>query len=70
DHLNEFEIASYHSGLSKDDIIVNWQDLNNAKGDLNPVEGVKFYDKYLTRIFGLKSQMISRLFPEQPEEKI
>ncbi|CAG8604763.1 12395_t:CDS:10 [Racocetra persica] len=72
ENLNEFEIASNQSGntLSKDDIIVDWQDLNYAKKDSNPLESVKFYNKDRTMVLDLKPERISHLFPEQYQERI
>ncbi|CAG8692659.1 27148_t:CDS:2 [Dentiscutata erythropus] len=70
----EFEIASHRRGndisLSKEDIIVDWQDLNYAKGEKNPVEHIKFYNKDPNKIFSLKPERISYLFPKQYEETI
>ncbi|CAG8674643.1 3349_t:CDS:2, partial [Racocetra fulgida] len=56
--------------LSKDDIIVDWQDLNYAKGKSNPIESVKFYNKDRTMILDLEPERISHLFPEQYQERI
>ncbi|CAG8591211.1 4571_t:CDS:10, partial [Cetraspora pellucida] len=74
ENLNEREIASHHNNgsihLSEDDIILDWQNLNYTKGKNNPVEYVKFYNKDRTKVFRLKHERISHLFPEQYEEKI
>ncbi|CAG8478065.1 35286_t:CDS:2 [Gigaspora margarita] len=69
ENLNEREIASCGKDLKEEDIIVDWQDFNYAKGENNPVEDVKFYKKNL-EVIKLKPDEISYLFPKQYEEKI
>ncbi|KAF0521644.1 HD phosphohydrolase domain-containing protein [Gigaspora margarita] len=68
-NLNEREIANCGKDLVEEDIIVDWQDLNYAKGEKNPVESVKFYKKNF-KVIKLKPDEISYLFPKQYEEKI
>ncbi|RIB17102.1 hypothetical protein C2G38_1969271 [Gigaspora rosea] len=67
-------IASYRKGnnvsLNKNDIIVDWQYLNYANGEKNPVEHIKFYKKDPNKVFSLDTDGICYLFPKQYEETV
>ncbi|CAG8573429.1 11577_t:CDS:2 [Gigaspora margarita] len=67
-------IASYRKGnnvsLNKNDIIVDWQYLNYANGEKNPVEHIKFYKKDPNKLFSLDTNGICYIFPKQYEETI
>ncbi|CAG8845080.1 23285_t:CDS:2, partial [Gigaspora margarita] len=56
--------------LNKNDIIVDWQYLNYANGEKNPVEHIKFYKKDPNKVFSLDTNGICYIFPKQYEETI
>ncbi|CAG8484300.1 54_t:CDS:2, partial [Dentiscutata erythropus] len=70
--INEREIISHQNDslpLHEDDVIVDWQTLNYAKKDENPVDAVRFYnDGEVT--FPIYRSNVSDLFPVQYEEYI
>ncbi|CAG8433581.1 10901_t:CDS:10 [Diversispora eburnea] len=71
--LNSFEIVSHQSGsdLNEDDVIVERLKMNYGKKDKNPVDNVKFYDRYRqNEAFNLSRSEVSYLVPEQYEEEI
>nr|CAG8441741.1 15563_t:CDS:10 [Entrophospora candida] len=69
--INPELIASYNDNLSKEDIIVHRCTINYSKSDQNPVDSVKFYNKYNhDKAFGIPRNEISYLVPEQYEEVI
>ncbi|CAJ0758942.1 16067_t:CDS:2, partial [Entrophospora sp. SA101] len=71
EQINPELIASYNDNLSKEDIIVHRCTINYSKSDQNPVDSVKFYNKYNhDKAFGIPRNEISYLVPEQYEEVI
>ncbi|RIA96134.1 hypothetical protein C1645_815822 [Glomus cerebriforme] len=69
--INEEKIIAYqdNDGLKIDDVIVHRLTLNYGMKDENPVDHVKFYDKYTpNKVFKLERSQVSYLVPEQFEE--
>ncbi|KAF0458944.1 HD phosphohydrolase domain-containing protein [Gigaspora margarita] len=70
--INECEIVSHQNDsvpLHEDDVIVDWQTLNYAKRDENPVDAVRFYNDGDVS-FPIYRSNVSYLFPMQYEEYI
>ncbi|RIB16911.1 hypothetical protein C2G38_2246724 [Gigaspora rosea] len=73
ENLNECKIANYGKNLKEEDIIVDWQDLNYAKGENNPVEAVKFYKKNYKKkleVIKLEPDEIRYLFLNSMKKKL
>ncbi|CAO3659728.1 unnamed protein product [Umbelopsis ramanniana] len=73
DKINSEEVISHQEDnvhLSSDDVLVEWLKINYAMKDKNPVDSIKFYNRWDRESFFIPKEQVSYMVPSQFQEVI